>query len=230
MADYNVTYDAGTMSLVLDSEQVEKTLGDLKGKTPAALKVAINRTARQARAMMLDDVKERYDLNAAGRRLIQDLKQRKRATNRSLEARLGITQNDPGAFRADLGYFRTSPSKPYMGNAVWNAPEYFQARVLKGSPMGNLGGNGRLSKGFLVKFSSGHVGMVQRDPQERTDHPKPSRWRNKDGFVEKLYTMSSPSGSAMHRTIWNEDWPDVAEMLQANAERRVAELILKHRK
>src|SRR5699024_4919578 len=72
MADYNVTDDAGSMSIMLESEQVERALGDLKGKTPAALKVAVNRTARQARAMMLDDVKERYDLNAAGRRLIQD--------------------------------------------------------------------------------------------------------------------------------------------------------------
>ena len=162
MADYIVTYDAGAMSIMIDSERVERALGDLKGKTPAALKVAINRTARQARTMMLDDVKERYDLNAAGRRLIQDLKQRKRATNRSLEARLGITQNDPGAFRADLGYFRTSPSKPYMGSAWRQAPEYFQARVLKGSPMKNLSGDGHLSKGFLVKFKSGHVGIDRK--------------------------------------------------------------------
>ena len=229
MADYNVTYDAGSMSIMLDSEQVERALGDLKGKTPAALKVAVNRTARQARAMMLDDVKERYDLNAAGRRLIQDLKMRKAATNRSLEARLGITKNDPGAFRADLGYFRTSPSKPYMGAAVRNAPEYFQARVLKGSPMRNLSGDGQMSKGFLVKFKSGHVGMVQRNP----DKPGPAytasgkvRWSPN----HLLETMSSPSGSAMHRTIWNEDWPDVAEMRRANAERRVAELIMKYRK
>ena len=83
MPDYKVTYDAGSMSLMLDSEQVERALGELKGKTPAALKVAINRTARQARSMMLDDVKDRYDLNAAGKRLIQSLKQRKNATNNS---------------------------------------------------------------------------------------------------------------------------------------------------
>ena len=48
MADYNVTYDVGSMSIMLDSEQVERALGDLKGKTPAAPKVAVNRTARQA--------------------------------------------------------------------------------------------------------------------------------------------------------------------------------------
>ena len=229
MADYIVTYDAGAMSIMIDSERVERALGDLKGKTPAALKVAINRTARQARTMMLDDVKERYDLNAAGRRLIQDLKQRKRATNRSLEARLGITQNDPGAFRADLGYFRTSPSKPYMGSAWRQAPEYFQARVLQASPMKDLCADRHLGKGFLVKSKSGHVGMVQRNP----DKPGPAytaRGKLRWSPNHLLETMSSPSGSAMHRTIWAEDWPDVAEMLQANAERRVAELILKYRK
>ena len=229
MDDYTVTYNAGSMSLVIDSEEVERALGNLKERTPAALKVAINRTARQARALMLEDVKERYDLNAAGRRLIQSLKQRKKATNRSLEARLGITKNDPGAFRADLGYFRTSPSKPYMGPDVKNAPEYFRARVLKGGPMKNLEGDGRLSKGFLVKFKSGHVGMVQRNPEKpgpaKTASGK-ARWQPS----QRLETMSSPSGTAMHRTIWNQDWPDVAEMLQANAERRVAELIVKYRK
>lgn len=229
MPDYKVTYDAGSMSLMLDSEQVERALGELKGKTPAALKVAINRTARQARSMMLDDVKDRYDLNAAGKRLIQSLKQRKNATNKSLEARLGISKNDPGAFRADLGYFHTSPSKPYMGTAVRKAPEYFQARVLKGSPMTNLSGDSRMSKGFLVKFKSGHVGMVQRN----LDKPGPvytARGKPRWSPNHLLETMSSPSGSAMHRTIWNEDWPDVAEMLQANAEHRVTELILKYRK
>ncbi|MFQ7320049.1 MAG: hypothetical protein ACLROS_03630 [Faecalibacterium sp.] len=229
MANYKAAYDAGSMSIILDSEQVEKALGDLKAKTPAALKVAINRTARQARRMMLDDVKERYDLNAAGRRMIQDLKQRKSATNKSLEARLGITRNEPGAFRADLGYFRTSPNRPYMGAAVRNAPEYFQARVLKDSPMKNLSGDGRMSKGFLVKFKSGHIGMVQRNTGKMGPAYTASgkvRWSPN----HLLETMSSPSGSAMHRTIWNEDWPDVAEMLQDNAERRVAELILRYRK
>lgn len=49
-----------------------------------------------------------------------------------------------------------------MGHDVAQAPEYFAARVLKTSPMKALTGKGRLSKGFLVEFKSGHVGMVQR--------------------------------------------------------------------
>ena len=37
MADYNVTYDAGAMSIMIDSEQVERALGDLKGKADGKL-------------------------------------------------------------------------------------------------------------------------------------------------------------------------------------------------
>ena len=42
-----VTYDAGTMTITVDGlEDVERALGDLKKKTPAAAKVAINATSR----------------------------------------------------------------------------------------------------------------------------------------------------------------------------------------
>ena len=53
---------------------------------------------------MLTEVKKRYDLNAAGRRMIEDLRQRQKATNRRPTAILAIMTNDPGAFRACLLY------------------------------------------------------------------------------------------------------------------------------
>ena len=67
MADYNVTYDAGTMSLVLDSEQVEKALGDLKGKTPAALNMD-TMTDHQLHAALqagLDEIQNEKTVDAA---------------------------------------------------------------------------------------------------------------------------------------------------------------------
>ena len=79
-----VTYDAGTMTITVDGlEDVERALGDLKKKTPAAAKVAINATARQARKLMVAQAKARYAVNAAGRRHLKDLVQRKKATNTS---------------------------------------------------------------------------------------------------------------------------------------------------
>lgn len=49
----NVTYSAGNLTItVAGLDTVEQALGDLKRKTPAAAKVAINATARQARKLI----------------------------------------------------------------------------------------------------------------------------------------------------------------------------------
>ena len=202
MAYFHTNYDASTMTVSVNDEEVSRALGVLSNKTPAALKVAVNTTARQTRKLMLTEVKNRYDLNAAGRRMIEDLRQRQRATNRH-----------PTAILA------------FMGPSVRNAPPVFQAHVLKGSPMIGLSGTGERSKGFLVQFKSKHIGMVQRQlgvpaDKDYTESGK-ERWKPN----EKLVTMSSPSGSAMHHTVWEMQETTVEQMLQDNTERRIRQLI-----
>ena len=210
-----VTYDAGTMTITVDGlEDVERALGDLKKKTPAAAKVAINATARQARKLMVAQAKARYAVNAAGRRHLKDLVQRKKATNTSLSAELHIEK-----MRNDLGYFQHRPTESFKGRDVLRrAPAHVKARVLKSSAMTALTGDGaNLSKGFLVEFKSGHVGMVQRRIGSSSSHTVTERgrprWRNKDGKVEKLVTMGSPSATAMHSTVWPYVEPEVTEYL-----------------
>lgn len=225
MAYFKTSYDASDLTVSIDDAEVTRALGVLGDKTPAALKVAVNTTARQTRKLLLTEVKNRYDLNTAGKRMIEDLRQRQKATNRRPAAILAIMKNDPGAFRADLDYFRTSPTKPFMGPSVRNAPPVFQAHVLKGSPMIGLGGTSEKSKGFLVQFKSKHIGMVQRRlgvpaDKDYTESGK-KRWKPN----EELVTMSSPSGSAMHHTVWEMQESTVEQMLQDNTERRVRQLI-----
>lgn len=212
----SVTYDAGTMTITVEGmDDVAKALGDLKSKTPAAAKVAINATARQARKLMVAQAKARYAVNAAGRRHLKDLTQRKKATNTSLSAELFIAK-----MRNDLGYFEHRPTERFTGlDVLRRAPEHVKARVLKSSTMTELTGEkGNLSKGFLVEFKSGHVGMVQRKIGSSSSHKTTERghprWTNKDGKVEKLVTMGSPSAAAMHNTVWPYVEPDVVEYLQ----------------
>ena len=127
----NVRYNAGTMTIEVDGlDDVSAVLGDLRKKTPAVAKVAINATARQARKLMIAEAKARYAVNSAGKRHLSDLVQRKKASNSSLSAELRIA-----SYRNDLGYFQTRPNRPFMGHDVAQAPEYFTARVLKTSPM-----------------------------------------------------------------------------------------------
>lgn len=155
-----VIYDQGTMTITLEGmEDVDRALGDLKSKTPAAAKVAINATARQARKLMIAQAKARYAVNTAGARHLKDLTQRKKATNTSLSAELYIAK-----MRNDLGYFQHRPTESFTGREVMRrAPQHVKARVLKSSSIQALTGEkGNLSKGFLVEFKSGHVGMVQR--------------------------------------------------------------------
>lgn len=210
-----VTYDAGTMTITVDGlEDVADALGELKKKTPAAAKVAINATARQARKLMVAQAKARYAVNAAGQRHLKDLVQRKKATNTSLSAELHIAK-----MRNDLGYFQHRPTESFTGREVFSrAPAHVKARVLKASSLTALTGDGgSLSKGFLVEFKSGHVGMVQRRIGSNSSHKVTERghprWTNSDGKVEKLVTMGSPSAAAMHSTVWPYVEPEVTEYL-----------------
>ncbi len=209
----NVRYNAGTMTIEVDGlDDVSAVLGDLRKK------VAINATARQARKLMIAEAKARYAVNSAGKRHLSDLVQRKKASNSSLSAELRIA-----SYRNDLGYFQTRPNRPFMGHDVAQAPEYFTARVLKTSPMKPLTGKGRLSKGFLVEFKSGHVGMVQRivgtgrfHYTVRSGAPSTS---------DKMQTMGSPSAAAMHSTIWPEVEPEVELFLAAKLTERAEQVL-----
>ena len=57
-------------------DTVARALGDLQGRSPQAMKVAVNQTARQARKLMIAAAKARYVVNAAGARHLNDLKQK----------------------------------------------------------------------------------------------------------------------------------------------------------
>ena len=202
-------------------ETVSEALGDLQRKSPAALKVAVNQTAREARKMMIAAAKARYAVNAAGQRHLNDLKHKKKATNADPSATLFISK-----MRNDLGYFDNNPRAVFTGRAAAaRKGTVYTARVLKESGMKPLTGAGGMGKGFLAQFKSGHIGMVQRVIGSASTHTVTEkgypRWRNKQGNVEKLQTMGSPSATAMHTKVWPEVQDDVEVYLMARLQDRV---------
>lgn len=225
-----VTYDAGNLTIGLEGlDDVAAALGNLRKKTPAAAKVAINTTARQARQLMIARARARYAVNAAGQRHLKDLKMTGKghpATNSNLEAVLYISK-----MRNDLGYFQHRPTQTFTGLDVLRfAPSAVKARVLKESNMEPLTGTAHLSKGFLVEFKSGHVGMVQRvigssSSNTVTQKSGAPRWRNAAGNVEKLQTMGSPSATAMHNVVWPYVEPEVEDLLHTNLQAQVERII-----
>lgn len=219
-----VLYNPELMVITVDSDEVRRALGDLQAKTPAVMKVAVNATAREARRMMVKSAKKRYDLSRKGIEKIEMLHQRGKATNQNPTAELYIG-GPRNRMRNDLAYFHTNPSVPYMGTRVFQAPKHFRGRVLKASPMQDLGGSGTgKSKAFLVKFTSGHVGMVER--QAGTSGPALTqtgkrRWKPNN----KLYTLGSASARGVHNTVWKEVEPEVERVLEERLERRIRKVM-----
>lgn len=214
-----------------DLYDVERALGDMRSKAPRALKNAINQTATRSKSLMLRRARLRYALSTAGRRHINQLKLKNRATETNLSAQLFISSR-----AADLADFKTNPTEPHMGGSWVLSPKYHKAKVLKNSPMKKLTGgqteHGLASKGFLVRFDSGHVAMVQRlinKPTKTT--PKPTRWKNKNGIVERIRTMPTPSASAMHSVTWREEVePMSAEILQDRLQHEVIKILAKSKR
>lgn len=205
--------------------EVEKALGDAKDKAPRAMKNAVNQTATRAKNMMIRQAKLRYAVSTAGRRHLNQLKLRNRATIQNPTAEIFIKSR-----RNDLADFKTNPTEPHMGGNWVHSPEFHTGKVLKKSPMDNLTGGQTLigpgSKGFLARFESGHIGMVQRIIGKPAKNPKPTRWKSKNGIVEYLYTMSAPSASSMHSTVWREEVEPESEIILQDRLRHEVEKIL----
>ena len=78
-----VFYEAGSLTIGVNADEVAEKLGELRNKTPAVIKVAANYTARETRKEMLRRAMRRYAVNAKGKEKLQGLKQRVKATNAS---------------------------------------------------------------------------------------------------------------------------------------------------
>lgn len=209
-------------------DDINRALGDLAARSPQAAKVAINATAREARKLMIQEVKARYALEEAGLRHVKELKQTRKATNTSLRAELKISTP-----RNDLAYFQHKPKGVFTGPSVFtSAADVVRARVLKSSHMTDLKGDSGHSKGFLVKFASGHVGMVQRVIGKRskssvTARGKP-RWASKNGIIEDIQTMGSPSATAMHRVSFDLVEPDIVDYFRNRLDKQVQTVLARY--
>ena len=225
-----VTYDAGQMLLTIDDTGVERALGSLHRKAPAVLKVAINRTARQARKDLIGEAEKRYALTVRGKARLRLRKLRKSATNTSLEAEL--RQGDEG-LTLNASYFQHSPTVPRMGSAALHGPAFQRVRTLKGGPMEELTETRGESKGFLIRvknakndhlmFAHRILGSSSSSTTTKTGKP---RWRNRAGNVEKAYDVNRIGASSQQRAVWQRGVDTTAaENLERFVEQRIQQVI-----
>ena len=236
----NVTYDVGSMTLMIDDAGVARALRQLYRKTPNVLRRAINQTARQTRHDLIDEAGNRYALTTRGRARLLKLKLLKGATLTSLAAE--IRQNDEG-LPMNASYFEHYPQRSYMGTAALRGPAIQGVRVLKGGPMEPLTAGPMkakkavvdASKGFLIKvhnnkagnnhlmFAARVLGSSTSNTTTKTGKP---RWRNRGGSVEKAYDVNRIGASSQQRAVWYRGVDNMAaERLEQLVEQEIARII-----
>lgn len=233
------TYNAETTTVTLDDSEVQQALGDLAAKTPAVMKTAINKTARQMRKDEITEAERRYALTPKGKAKLKDLKQRKKASNSSL---VNIHQQSDFGHKFDAAYFMHKPETTRTGwNAVMNSPRYHQVKVLKSKGYQDLEEESNRSKAFLATFTNKnanneHLGMVRRKLDRYTGSFYTAkghrRWRasrsgDKKG-VEALETYVFPGASSMQRKVWDDTVEqNTEERLQENVQTRIEQVVQK---
>ena len=76
-------------------DTVQRALGDLQKKSPAAAKVAINATAREARKVMIAAALARYAVNSKGKEKIRELVIRYGESEIQVTMTFGIAESEP---------------------------------------------------------------------------------------------------------------------------------------
>ncbi len=158
----------------IDVKKISKRLKGMESKAPYVLVNAINRAITNVKSNMVKKASEKYLVKPKDVREAIPKPQKAKITN------LTGYINSVG-YKIALNKFKVSPNKP---TSIKSRPEYHVAQVLKNGSTKNLSGDDKQSKGFVVKFASGHVGVYERLKGKKTKKGK---------GLEELIPLYGPS-------------------------------------
>lgn len=140
-------------------KQVREKLGEFQEQAPAVLAKAINAAANRTRKAIVRYVTERY--------AIEEKDLRKAIHGKKATAAKPSGQIRVRGGRLPLSYFTTDPAEP-----AGNKPRFYAAALLQSDGLKPITGGSGYSKGFLVRFESGHKAMVERKIGAETQNGK----------------------------------------------------------
>jgi hypothetical protein len=158
----------------VDLARIQAKLLYFENQAPSVLKRAVNAAARDAKTALATKAKETYAVKAPK---FKKAIAQKNATASNLVATLKITGKSTAL--SDFKYRRHSGGSSAKG-------KLYNDTSLKDLSLGD-----RL-KAFVVKFKSGHVAIVRRDPPNQYTRGFAER-RSKGGDTTKLKEFYSPS-------------------------------------
>jgi len=192
------------MEITLSAEEIDEIINglmdDMPKKIPSVIKAAVNQTAKNTKKSLVPLAKEKYAVKAG--RLKKDIKM-KNATVRELEAIIESSGHMLG-----LIDFKVNPGKAYTGD---ERPNSIKAKVIKANAQKEMvqkDGNGNATnKAFVVKFASGRLAVVERDPE------KVARNTGREA-LKVLYSPSVTQLLGNKETLKNKIEPQVKESLR----------------
>lgn len=202
--------DRGLLVIEYDGALVDAVgtaLGDLKSQRFKVLKNAVNATAKQAQAALVDKAQAEY---AAKKGPLKRAATIKKGTDSKPEATITVK----GA-TLELREFKTSAPKSGAKAKILNSSTLKLIQSQKGSK----------AKAFLATFESGHTAIVQRQDGETYRREGAKRQAKYGRHIDmtrlkKLLSISFPKmvgGSA----VLGELEPDIYETLLANVIREI---------
>lgn len=180
-----ITFEVEQASL----RNTERALGRFRDQAPRVLKNAVNKTARQAKTDLATEAQKTYVVKKT--RFAKAMKQ-KNATQAVPVAVIHITGE-----QLELKDFKVSPAS-YRPN---NRPKVLKAKGLVSSSLKPL--ETSAGKAFTMKFSNGHVSVVQR----RTGNRLP---------VKKLMSSSIPVMTGNEKRVYGIVKPNIEKNLLDN--------------
>lgn len=153
-------------------KKVRDMLGKFQSEAPAVLAKAINKAANKTKKAIFQHVTERY--------AIEEKDLRKATHVRKATPSKPTGQITVRGGRLPLSYFTTDPAEP-----VGNKPRFYYAATKRADGLKTITGAAGFSKGFLVRFESGHKAMVERSETPREKLPS-GRFKTKTGKESSL--------------------------------------------
>lgn len=219
--DWRYAKGGGAINVSIDATdqlaEVERMLGDMKKKAPGTLRNAVNATARKMRTQLHQQAKKVYVTKEYNYKNEMEIR---KASTSTLTARIRTSGE-----RTALSKHKVSPERLAHGKG---RPKQYKAKVLRQSTL-TVMQDGDL-KSFLVRFKSGHLALVQRNPKEEYDNPDERIKQYGLGadlsrIVEKrTLSIAEMLGSSK---VYGVVEPEMGDLLQTEIERFVGNAIKK---
>lgn len=202
---------------------IEKKLKNLKSQAPSVLAKALNQTAKNARKELQTKAKEEYTVKAGKFNKAMKI-------NNAKKSRLTAVITSEGK-PLQLSKFKTRFNKGDAAEA-----KGLKKHKLKPFVLGGADNEGKDLKGFIAKFSSGHIALVQRVPGKYMKGKEPGtigegkrkRVRKKGvQAIKEFYSVSIPKMIGSEENVYGVVEPNIESNLKKNIDLQIAKLLAK---